>query len=263
LKVLNDDRLKVWVAPVEKPWTNVSAQNGQVVATTDPNGFSYSSTYEYIDRSKKDILAASKFIVDSLTLYAGYTAGMYENVLAANGSYDFPTTIFNYKISKFSKLLNENSNALLQAQILQADEVQFLLAEAVVKGYITGNAETYYKAGVTLSFARWGLTIPATYFSNAKAAFPVNGTSNQKLAKIALQKWLGNFMMGVEAYADHRRTRLPAFESNGELISGLYLFPLRFRYPQTEMANNTNSYNAAIAKLDKGDTEYSKIWLIQ
>ena len=69
--------------------------------------------------------------------------------------------------------------------------------------------------------------------------------------------------MGVEAYSDHRRTRLPAFESNGELISGLYLFPLRFRYPQTEMSNNSANYQAAIAKLDKGDTEYSKIWLIQ
>ena len=263
LKVLNDDRLKVWVAPIEKPWTNVAANNGTVTATTDPNGFSYSSTWEYIDRTKSGIKGAANFIVDSLTLYAGYTAGMYENVLAANGSYDFPTTIFNYKISKFTKLLNENSNPLLKAQVLQADEVQFLLAEAAVKGYISGNAETYYKNGVTLSHSRWGLTIPGTYFSNAKAAFPANGTTAQKLAKIALQKWLGNFLMGVEAYADHRRTRLPAFESNGELISGLYAFPLRFRYPQTEMSNNSANYQSAIAKLDKGDTEYSKIWLIQ
>ena len=264
LKVLNDDRLKVWVAPIEKPWTNVSSQNGTVVNTTDPNGFSYTSTYEYIDRSKKDILAASVFIVDSLTLYAGYKAGMYENVLAANGSYDFPTTIFNYKVSKFTKVLNENANPLLKACMLQSDEVQFLLAEAAVKGYIpAAGAEAYYKSGVTLAMARWGVTIPANYFTNPKAAFPTTGNDNQKLAKIALQKWLGNFLMGVEAYADHRRTRLPAFESNGELISGLYLFPLRFRYPQTEMTNNAANYQAAIAKLDKGDTEYSKMWLIQ
>jgi len=264
LKVLNDDRLKVWVAPVEKPWTNLPASNGTIVTTTDPNGFSYTSTYEYIDRSKKDILASSTFIVDSLTLYAGYKAGMYENVLAANGSYDFPTTIFNYKISKFTQLFNENANPLLKACMLQADEVQFLLAEAAVLGYIPStNAETYYKNGVTLASSRWGVTISSSYFTNPKAAFPTSGTNNQKLAKIALQKWLGNFLMGVEAYADHRRTRLPAFESNGELISGIYAFPLRFRYPQTEMSNNATNYQAAIAKLDKGDTEYSKIWLLQ
>jgi len=264
LKALNDDRLKVWVAPLEKPWTNVSAANATVVTTTDPNGFTYSSTYEYIDRSKAGIKAAASFIVDSLTLYAGYTAGMYENVLAANGSWDFPTTIFNYKISKFSKLINEKSHPLLKACILQADEVQFLLAEAAVKGYIpAAGAENYYKNGVTLATSRWGITIPGTYFNNTRAKFPATGTETQKLAKIALQKWLGHFLMGIEAYADHRRTRLPAWETNGELINGLHPYPLRFRYPETEMANNATNYQTAIGKLDKGDTEFSKMWLIQ
>jgi len=263
LKVLNDNRLKVWVAPIEKPWTNVPADNGTTVSTTDPNGFNYGSTWEYIDRSKSGIKTAASFIVDSLTLYAGYTAGMYENVLAANGSWDFPTTIFNYKVSKFSKLLNEKSHPLLKACMLQADEVQFLLAEAAVMGYITTNAETYYKNGVTLANSEWGVTIASNYFSNPKAAFPNAGSTSQKLAKIALQKWLGNFLMGVEAYADHRRTRLPAFELNGELVNGLHPFPLRFRYPETELANNAANYQSVIAKLDKGDTEFSKMWLIQ
>ena len=264
LKALNDDRLKVWVAPIEKPWTNIPSLNGVIVNTTDPNGFTYSSTWEYIDRNNSNIRKASPFIVDSVTLYAGYTAGMYENVLAANGSWDFPTTIFNYKISKFSKLLNEKSHPLLKACMLQSDEVQFLLAEAAVKGYIpAAGAETYYKNGVTLATSRWGVTIPGTYFNNNSAKFPSTGTDNQKLAKIALQKWLGHFLMGVEAYSDHRRTRLPAIEFNDELINGLHPFPLRFRYPETEMANNAANYQIAIGKLDKGDTEFSKIWLIQ
>jgi len=264
LKALNDDRLKVWVAPIERPWTNDPAQNGVTVSTTDPNGSSYDSKWEYIDRSKSDIKAASIFIVDSLTLYAGYTAGMYDNVLAANGSYDFPTTIFNYKVSKFSKLLNEKSNPLLLASMMQSDEVQFLLAEARVKGYITdGDAETFYKTGVALALTRWGLPVAASYFNNPSAKFPASGTDNQKLAKIALQKWLGNFLMGVEAYSDHRRTRLPAFEQNGALSNGLHPFPLRFRYPETEMANNAANYETAVSRLDKGDTEFSKMWLIQ
>jgi hypothetical protein len=234
------------------------------VNTTDPNGYTYTSTWEYIDRTKSGIKAAAGFIVDSLTLYAGYTAGMYENVLAANGSWDFPTTIFNYKISKFSKLINAKAHPLLKACMLQADEVQFLLAEAAVKGYISSaNAENYYKLGVTLAASRWGVTISGTYFNNPVAKFPATGTESQKLAKIALQKWLGHFLMGVEAYADHRRTRLPAYETNGELANGLHPFPLRFRYPETEMANNAESYQEAIARLDKGDTEFSKMWLIQ
>ncbi len=264
LKALADPRLGVWVAPVEKPWTNVSAQNGTSVTTIDPLGFSYVSTWEYIDRTNSNIAHAASSIVDTLTLYAGYTAGMYEDVLSANGSYDFPTTIFNYKISKFSQLLNQNSHALLKACMMQSDEVQFLLAEAAVKGYITGaNPETLYNKGVTLALNRWGQNLPSGYFNNARAKFPTSGTDDQKLEKIALQKWLGLFMMGVEAYSDYRRTRLPFIELNGELASGIHKFPLRFRYPQTEMNDNAQQYQAAIAKLDLGDTEFSKMWLLQ
>ncbi len=264
LKALNDNRLYVWVAPLEKPWVNVKAYDGYTQTTTDPNGFTYTSTAEYIDRSKAGIAAAAHFIVDSLTLYAGYTAGMYENVLAANGNYDFPTTIFNYKISKFSKLLNAKAHPLLKACMIQSDEVEFLLAEAAVKGYISaGSAEAHYKSGVTLANSRWGVTITGGYFDNASAKFPAAGSNDQKLAKIALQKWLGHFLMGVEAYVDHRRTRLPAIELNGELINGLHPFPLRFRYPSTEMADNAANYQSAVAKLDKGDDEFSLMWLLK
>ena len=204
------------------------------------------------------------FIVDSMTIYAGYTPGMYEDVLSANGSYDFPDTKWNYKISTFSKLFNENSHPLLKACMMQSDEVQFLLAEASVKGFITGsNAEDHYKKGVELALRRWGESLPPDYFDNPKAKFPSNGTMDQKLAKIALQKWLGLFMMGTEAYADYRRTRLPFIELNGNLKNGLYKFPLRFRYPETELNNNAENYQTAVERLDQGDTEFSKMWLIQ
>jgi hypothetical protein len=277
LKSLNDERLKIWVAPIERPWTD---KNDSILINTytDPNtgtkfgkrtitqkGYTYDFLWEYIDRSNPVINTATKFILDSLTIYAGYQAGMYEDVLSANGSYEFPDTKWNYKVSIFSKLFNENSNPLLKACIMQSDEVQFLLAEASVKGYISGtnDAEDYYKSGVELALQRWGEPLPANYFDNPKAKFPASGTTDQKLAKIGLQKWLGLFMMGTEAYADYRRTRLPFIELNGNLSSGLYKFPLRFRYPETELNNNAENYQIAIGRLDKGDTEFSKMWLLQ
>ena len=277
LKALNDERLKVWVAPVERPWTN-SKDSLLINPYTDPikgtkfgkrtitqKGFTYDYLWEYIDRSDMTALKqdAYKLIVDSLTIYAGYRAGLLLEALSANGSWDIPDTKWNFKISTFSKLFNENANPLLKACMLQSDEVQFLLAEAAVKGYITANAETYYKKGVELALKRWGEPLPSNYFNNPRAKFPATGTNNQKLAKIGLQKWLGLFFMGVEAYSDLRRTRLPDIELNGDLSSGLYKFPLRFRYPDTELTNNAINYQSAISKLDKGDTEYSKMWLIQ
>lgn len=276
LKALNDERLKIWVAPIERPWTNTLDSvniNSYVDPTTKvkmgkrtitQKGYTYDIYWEYMDKNKAEMKAAYPLIQDSLTYHAGYPAGSFIDVLGANGSWVFPDTKWNYKVSTFSKLLNEDTNPLLRAVVMQADEVQFLLAEAAVKGYISeSGAEGYYKKGVELSYKRWGETLPSTYFNNPKAKYPVSGTATQKLAKIGLQKWLGLFMMGVESYADYRRTRQPYIEKNAYLGTTNYQFPLRFRYPETEMANNSINYQAAIAKLDKGDTEYSKMWLLK
>ena len=264
LKALNDDRLKLWIAPIEKPWTNDINQNGVSVSTTDLNGNSYTSSWEYIDRTNSTLNQQAYLIQDSLTLYAGYPAGMYLDAYNANGSYEGQSTIWNYKVSTFSKLLNRNADPLLKACIMQADEVKFLLAEASIKGYYQGgDPEGLYKKGVELALNRWGRTLPGNYFNSNAAKFPASGTNDQKLAKISIQKWLGLFMMGVEAYADLRRTGLPAILQNGHLGTGNYKFPLRFRYPDTEMVNNAVNYKAAVAKLDQGDTEYSKMWLIK
>ncbi|MCK9402681.1 MAG: SusD/RagB family nutrient-binding outer membrane lipoprotein [Chitinophagaceae bacterium] len=263
LKALNDERLKVWVAPVEKPWAasmdSVTLNAGKRSITV--KGYTYNYQWEYIDRNNAKIKTILPFIIDSMTTYTGYPAGVSVQVINANGSYDFADTRGNYKVSMFSKLFNENANPLLKATIMQADEVQFLLAEAVVKGWITGNAETFYKKGVELAMKRWGEPLPASYFANPLAAFPADKT--QQLAKIGLQKWLGLFMMGIESYADYRRTRVPFLENNGALSSTVNPFPLRYRYPESEFKNNSGNYQIAIGRLDKGDIEFSKMWLVQ
>ena len=263
LKALNDERLKVWVAPIQKPWADtmdsVNLNGGNRTITV--KGYTYTYQWEYIDRNNPSIIPILPTIVDSMTLYAGYPAGSSVNVLNSNGSYDFPDTKWNYKISTFSQLFNENANPLILATVMQADEVQFLLAEAAVKGWVTGDAETYYKKGVELALNRWGEPLPANYFDNPIAAFPTG--KSQQLAIVGLQKWLGLFMMGIESYVDYRRTRVPYLETNGVLDITLNPFPLRYRYPETEMKNNAANYQAAVSKLDQGDTQFSKMWLLQ
>lgn len=263
LKALNDERLKVWVAPIEKPWAatidSVNLNAGK--RTLVQKGYTYNYQWEYIDRNNSKIKPILPFIIDSMTTYAGYPAGSSVQVLNSNGSYDFPDTKWNYKVSLFSKLFNENVSPLIKAVVMQADEVQFLLAEAVVKGWIMGNAETFYKKGVEMALKRWGEPLPANYFNNPLAAFPT--TKGQQLAIIGLQKWLGLFMMGTESYVDYRRTRVPYMENNGALSSTVNPFPLRYRYPESEFKNNSDNYQVAIGRLDKGDIEFSKMWLMQ
>lgn len=264
LKALNDERLRVWVAPMEKPWA-ANTDSGRIangVRTLVQKGYTYTYQWEYINRADAKIRAIANVIVDSMTLYAGYPAGSQVTVLNSNGSYDFSDTRMNFKVSKFTQLFNENAHPLIRACVMLSDEVQFLLAEAAVKGMISTNPETLYKKGVELSYKRWGEALPASYFNNPLAAFPATDKPKQ-LAAIGLQKWLGLFMMGNEAYADYRRTRVPFMENNGVLTTALNPFPLRYRYPESEMKNNSANYQAAIGRLNQGDIEFSKMWLVQ
>jgi len=261
---LNDPRLPVWVAPVEKPWTADVAKEGVSVSLTDPNGFTYSSKWEYVDLTKAPIKAQENNIIDKDKLYVGFIAGMAPDFKNGNGHYDTQTggADGNFKVSKFSKLLRQNKHNLLKATIMNADEVQFILAEAAVKGLISGNADTYYREGITLSMKRWGVKDAdiATYLAQASIALPADQAG--KLDKIATQKWLALFTVTTETYLDMRRTQLPNIFSNGNLKN--YAFPSRFRYPGNELGQNKDAYDLGVKTLAPAvDDEFSKMWLLQ
>ena len=145
---------------------------------------------------------------------------------------------------------------------MNKDEVQFLLAEAVVKGYITGNADTYYRNGITFSMKRWGVSDAniTTYLAQASISLPADNAG--KLAKIAEQRWIACFSVASESYLNLRRTRLPGIFNNGFLVN--YTFPSRYRYPGNELGQNKNAYDLGVATLVPAvDDEYSKMWLLQ
>ena len=261
---LNDPRVPVWFAPIENPWTSDAAKNGVTFKTTDPNGYTYSSTWEYVDVTKPEIAAQVPNILDKDKVYAGFIAGMFGDFKIGNGHYNTAAggAYGNFKVSKYSKLFQQNAHALLKAQIMNKDEVQFILAEAAVKGYITGSADNYYRAGITNSMKRWGVSDAdiATYLAQAVISLP--GDSPGKLAKIAEQKWIALFSVAAEAYLDLRRTRLPNIFSQGLLST--YTFPNRYRYPGNELGQNVDAYNKGVATLVPAvDDEFSKMWLLQ
>jgi hypothetical protein len=266
LTMLNDPRLKVWVAPVETPWTSNPALNGVTVNTTDPNGFTYTSKWELIDRSNPTMsqYLTPDVLLDSNKLYVGFVAGMpgdWKNGnahwnTAAGGAYG------NFKVSKFSKLFEQNSHPLLKAVVMNSDEVQFILAEAAAKGMITGSADTYYRNGIRFSMKRWGVSDGdiETYLAQSSIALP--GDQAGQLAQIADQKWLALFFVSAETYPDLRRTKLPNIFHNGYLST--YQFPLRYRYPANELGQNVDAYNGGVSGLSpQVDDQYSKMWLLQ
>ena len=264
LTSLNDPRLGIWLAPAEKPWTSDVHLDGEIFNTTDANGFTDQSTWEYIDRTNPLIAAQNNNLIDSNKVYVGFIPGMYSDFLNGNGHYDVQSggVVGNYKVSRFSQLFRQNAHPLLKAMIMNADEVQFILAEAAVKGLITGNTAAYYRKGITLSMQRWGVSDDkiSNYLDQPNTNLPADDQG--KLIQIADQKWLCLFMNAAEAYLDVRRTKLPDMFNNGFLST--YPFPLRLIYSGAELGQNKAAYDKGVATLaPQIDNQFSKMWLLQ
>jgi hypothetical protein len=166
---------------------------------------------------------------------------------------------------------NFASMTAAQSVIMSYSELQFILAEARLKGYITaGDAETYYLNGIIDQFAYYASRIPsnfivpkasqvippASYYTQVNVAF--TGTTQEKLNKIYTQKWLSLFLCGAEAWSEWRRVGVPAItpgpRSNGYV-------PVRYIYPADEMRLNEENYNKAVQMLGgDGDALTTRVW---
>ena len=175
---------------------------------------------------------------------------------------------------------------------INAAEVAFLEAEAVaVFGYdMGGAAKDFYERGIELSFEQWGAgsaaeyiadntSVPGTYtdpsgsntfaetLSTITVAWDEGATTAQKQERIITQKWIANWLLGNEAWADWRRTGYPTLipvsdagnKSNGIVDSRKGA--RRMAYPTNEVTSNSENYQAAVRNLLKGtDNMTTRLW---
>ncbi len=171
-------------------------------------------------------------------------------------------------------------------------ELMFNIAEGINRGWATGNAETYYTAGIQASFQFYGIptgtgTFTAYFYrpgstSTANLAnydtYTINADwasyyaqTNVKytadaagLTKILQQKYLALFRhSGLESYFTYRRTGVPAFTTGPGTGNGGRI-ALRFQYPTSERTSNANNYNKALASQFSGNDDINGIiWILK
>ncbi|KQO32778.1 hypothetical protein ASF10_20200 [Flavobacterium sp. Leaf82] len=153
--------------------------------------------------------------------------------------------------------------------IMSYAEVQYILAEAAVKGWnVGGSAQQYYDNGVkaamevlTIFGDKVPAVTPAEYTTYMTAhPFKIAGTEAQKIEQIITQKWIVLLFNGFEAFSEYRRTGYPVLvpindptgETNGTI-------PRRLIYDQSELLTNADNYQQAISRqgLDRMTT---RIW---
>jgi hypothetical protein len=136
-------------------------------------------------------------------------------------------------------------------------EVLFDQAEAVARGFITGDANSLYTQAILASLAQYSIT-DATVTGNYLAQSTVQYNAGNFRQSIGEQKWLALFGQGLEAFAEWRRLDYPQLSpAVAGVLSGK--MPLRFIYPGTEQSLNGTNYTAAVK--DQGaDALTTKLW---
>lgn len=152
-------------------------------------------------------------------------------------------------------------------------EVQFIFAEAALKGYIAGGeaaAKNYYTAAVTSSIQKWApfgafSATPVTITDTDITTFLASSLGSWDLATnkeelIANQKFLALFWIGMEAYHEYRRTGYPVLTIGGGTEYNNYILPTRFAYPNTTMATNGDNAQEALTRMDGENDMKTPVW---
>ncbi|GAB3924594.1 SusD/RagB family nutrient-binding outer membrane lipoprotein [Mucilaginibacter myungsuensis] len=146
----------------------------------------------------------------------------------------------------------------LVGNIMNYAELQFILAEAALKGYITGDPATYYNNGVNNAVTMWGYTVPTGYLTNPALAWNPAGTADAKLEQIMIQKYYTFFFTDLQSWFEFRRTGHPVLPKGSGLQNG-GLMPSRLYYPVYVQSLNPANYTAAVAQ-QGADNLNTKVW---
>jgi hypothetical protein len=128
--------------------------------------------------------------------------------------------------------------------LMSAAESYFLQAEAVVRGWGTGDAGALYANGIRSSFSYWGLTDAAatTYLGRPGVVYPAAGSTEAKIDAIITQKWASmDGTQNLEAWTEWRRTGYPDIFQISESTNIGNFFPVRVLYPDIEITRNPNT----------------------
>ncbi|MEH6304040.1 SusD/RagB family nutrient-binding outer membrane lipoprotein [Olivibacter sp. CPCC 100613] len=159
-------------------------------------------------------------------------------------------------------------------------DLQFILAEASVRTWISGDAGAYYDAGITASMQflahytpdnekyHHDMPLTDTYIQQYVKEHPLQGSSEQNIEQIITQKYLANFLQACDfnAWFENRRTGYPTFILNAatNLNDPTNTFPKRWLYPADELNYNGEHVSDAIQRQFGGNDHVNQeMWLLK
>ncbi|MGV3556625.1 SusD/RagB family nutrient-binding outer membrane lipoprotein [Larkinella arboricola] len=143
-------------------------------------------------------------------------------------------------------------------------QTQFLLAEAAVRKWTTGDPATYFSNGIRAHMEQLAVYGASTAIPEAAIATYVKNNplgAGKELEQINTQYWIASFLNGPEAWANFRRTGFPALTPNPFPGSDLKTETFIRRLTYTDAELNVNKVNVQKAISRQGpDLLDTRVW---
>lgn len=158
----------------------------------------------------------------------------------------------------------------------------FILAEAVVRGWIAGDASTYYKQGIKASMDfivkytpdeniyHQGRKMTPEVISDflAQPSIQLTGDKEDDIEKIITQRYISSFMQYPwDAYFEYRRTgypKLPINPATSLNTNAKDKIPVRWMYSTDEYSYNKENVEEAVARQYGGNDEVNQLmWILK
>lgn len=231
--------------------------------TFDPAAPSYNPLYEAFFIDNRHDFAVSEPMIDMLISLDDPRLPIYADMPVDTSFYHAPYTGMPYGMNNsdataYSGASGDYVSLPGANTVLAADGKAYLMTYAEVcfiKSEINSFDQTEYENGIEASMETWGVD-PAditTYLANVPAASAEN---------VGNQKWLANYMQGLQGWFEWRRTGYPTLSGpQGTVLgdTGNRPIPSRRPYPTDEQVLNEAMYNAAVASQGP-DNLKTRVW---
>ncbi|MCG2614397.1 SusD/RagB family nutrient-binding outer membrane lipoprotein [Terrimonas sp. NA20] len=141
--------------------------------------------------------------------------------------------------------------------VVSSAHVMLAVAEARQRGWIAGDVTEAYQKGISESWRQWGAKGDINAYVGQANVSLAGGNA---LSKIHMQQYFAFYPNGMQAWANWRRTGVPALVPSPNASNPSKQIPRRFTYGSLAYSVNGENTNTAVGRLSGGDTPDTKVW---
>ena len=246
----------------------------------------------------------SSVLVDSLKAFQDYRLFYYANPMTAAinadglSASDFdayagvdPTRAWEDVMALYNAPTNNRRYSMMSSRyseyapgepiyLFSYADVNFILAEACVRGFITGNAKQYYEEGVRAAMTFTGDNTPDAYQRGRKITqeyiteylnhpgVSFESSAQRQIEQIGTQRYISMFLQepwgGLWQMRRINVPKIPVNSVTNENRDDKSKLPVRWLYPNSEYNYNTENVNEAVQRQFNGnDNADGVMWILK